>query len=401
MNRRRKIALITTTRADWGILSPLASALDCHPLVDLTILAGNMHLLPRYGMSVRDIEEGGYSDVRRLKTAVFEDDDTPFSRAVLAAETSKAAAIAFKDMRPDLVIMLGDRFEMLAIAQTAAIMTIPIVHLHGGEISEGANDDSFRHAISKLASLHLVATEKSRERLLAMGEQPDRVTNTGALGVRNALSVPVMTLEELNATLDGFEIEPDSTILVTYHPVTLDPDGHDPRRQFNELVKAFDRFPELKILITYPNNDAGGKAIIDSLEDFGRRHPEHVKVVPNLGMRRFMSALRYVRAMVGNSSSGILEAPSAGVPTIDIGTRQQGRERAPSVVNVAVKADEIEKALKDVLGQKRIINPIDNPYFQPDTLEKMVEIITTVDPESLNIKHFNDITQTGQSKPNT
>ncbi len=392
MERPLKIALVTTTRADWGILAPLARALDSHDRVSLTILAGNMHLLPKFGMTVCEIEKEHFADVRRLETVVSED-DSAFSNAITTGQITQAAARAFRDVGPDLVILLGDRYEMLGIATAAAVMTIPIVHLHGGEVSAGANDDFFRHAISKLSTIHFTATERSRERLIAMGEQPDRVFNVGALGVMNALTVPVMTLDEINRTLDGFEVEPDKTILVTYHPVTLDPDGHDPIRQLNELLSAFDRFPDLKILFTYPNNDAGGHRIIERIEHYGNENPGRVKVIPSLGQRRFLSVLRYVKAMVGNSSGGILEVPSTGTVTIDVGTRQLGRERAASVINVAVDADAIARAINEVLSGKikPLSNPEDNPYYQPDTLNRMVEILTSVDPATLHIKHFHEM----------
>ena len=359
MEQPIKIALVTTTRADWGILAPLARALESHSRVNLTVVVGHLHLLPN---------------------------------AVVTGKRPELAARAFKDSAPDMVVLLGDRFETLGIAVAASVMTIPIVHLHGGEISAGANDDAFRHAISKLSALHLTATARAAKRLIAMGEQPDRVFHVGALGVMNALSVPVMTLEEINETLDGFVIEPDRTILVTYHPVTLDPDGRNPIGQMNELLEAFDRFPNLKILITYPNNDAGGHRIIEVIEEYGRQNRDRVKVVASLGQQRFLSTLRYVKAMVGNSSGGILEVPSTGTVTIDIGTRQLGRERARSVVNVPVKADEIADAIKRVLSGelKPLTDPTENPYYRDDTLERIVKIITETDPSKLNVKIFHE-----------
>lgn len=385
------IALVTSTRADWGILRPLACALDSHPDVRLTVLATNMHLLSQFGNTIDEVEDAGLSCVRRVPVEAPAD-DSPAARAVMMGSTMQAFATEFEILRPDEVILLGDRFEILAIACTAAVMTVPIVHLHGGEVSEGANDDSFRHAISKLASLHLAATDMSRSRLLAMGEMPDRVFSVGALGVGTAVDEPVMSLDELNATLGDFDIEPERTIMVTYHPVTLDPDGRDPDRQMDELLAAFDCRPDLKILMTYPNNDAGGAAIIRRIEDYASRNTGRVKVVPSLGRRRFLSALRYVRAMVGNSSSGILEAPSTRAVTIDIGTRQRGRERAASVISVPVETDAIVRALDKVMANPADTPTASNPYYRPYTLSRMVDIITTTDPATLNVKLFGDIT---------
>ena len=251
----RKIAVATGTRADWGLLSPLARALNSRTDCDVNILATNMHLLPSYGDTISEIIADGFNPIRvEMPLAT----DTPEGCVDAMAGCMSGMARAFTMVRPDLVVILGDRFEMLATATAALVCGVPIVHVAGGEISEGAIDDSIRHSITKMASLHLVATEQYRHRVIAMGESPDMVINTGAIGVWNTINSPRLSRAELEKSLE-FSFG-DRCILATFHPATLDP--ADPAERCKAMLKAFDRFPDLRIIITYPNNDSRGAAII-------------------------------------------------------------------------------------------------------------------------------------------
>lgn len=250
-------------------------------------------------------------------------------------------------------------------------------------------DDSIRHAITKMASLHLTATETYRRRVIAMGEEPGRVINTGAIGVYNILHTPLLSREELAASV-GLPFRPD-TLLVTYHPATLDSD--DPAIRCRALLDALDRFPESDLIITYPNNDPRGRVIIDMIEAYGKANPERVRVIPSLGKLRYLSALRYVSAVVGNSSSGIVEVPSMGIPTVDIGIRQRGRLCSDSVIHCGDSAPEIAAAIAEALspeGRARALTS-PNPYSRPDTLDIMVDAITGTPPHILLSKKFHDI----------
>lgn len=386
----KKFILVTTTRADWGILSPLARALASRPDVNLYIAAGNMHLSPRYGLTVNEIEADGFSDIIRLEAP--ETDSTSSSRTAVCAATMTGMASAIDSIRPDAVIVLGDRYEMLGAATAALIAGVPIVHLHGGEISEGAIDDSIRHAVSKMATLHLTATANSARRLIGMGEEPRRVVHTGAIGVENVLSEPVMSLDELRRSLDGFPIDSSRTLLVTFHPVTRDPDGLDPSCQVDELLGALEDVAEANVILTYPNNDTGGEEIIARLRAFAARNTGRTFLIPSLGKRRYLSALHYVRAVVGNTSSGILEAPSTPASTIDIGARQNGRERAASVIHVPAERHAIARAIRSLPDSPRPgARPDANPYYRPGAVNTAVDAICNILPTLTLTKRFNEL----------
>lgn len=386
MTDRRKIAIATGTRADWGLLSGIARALSARDDCEVTILATNMHLSPRYGNTISEIIADGFTDPVRIPMPDDADSDTSTVRAMAVCMAGMADELS--RLRPDLLVILGDRFEMLATA-TAALMTrVPVVHIAGGEISEGAIDDSIRHSITKMASLHLTATEPYRQRVIAMGEAPDRVINTGAIGVYNILHEPLMSRAELEESI-GFRLT-DKALLVTYHPATLD--DEDPAVRCRSLLDALDRFPDYKVLMTYPNNDPRGRIIIDLIEAYGADRPERVKIVPSLGKLRYLSALRCVRAVVGNSSSGIVEVPSMHIPTVDIGIRQRGRLCGPSVIHCGDSREEIASALDRALSDegRRIAREAENPYFRPDTLDIMVRAIAETPLQTLQTKKFYD-----------
>lgn len=393
MNTRpRKIAIITSTRADWGLLSPIAAELRRRDDVDLRIIATNMHLDPLYGATASEIEADGFTiDERVAMPAASGADDSPRSRCVGAAQCMAGMAEAFERLRPDMAVILGDRYEMLAAATAAAIMAIPIAHIAGGEISEGAIDDAMRHAITKLSALHLTATEPYRRRVIQMGEDPARVINTGAIGVYNIANTQLMTREELVESV-GMTIDRD-TLLVTYHPATLD-QSIRPVEVFDNLLEALDRFPGCRVLATYPNNDADGRAIIERLNAWGARNQGRVKVIPSLGKRRYLSALKLVGAVVGNSSSGIVEVPSAGIPTVDIGPRQRSRIAAESVIHCGNSADEIADAIGLALSPewRTRAAACRNPYEGADTLGSIVRAIAETPLETLRTKKFHDLT---------
>ena len=381
----RRIAIVTGTRADWGLLSPIARELQRRPDTALYIIATNMHLDPRYGNTIDEITGDGFTIDERVAMEGVTGDDGAGKVAAMAACMSGMAG-AFKRLCPDAVVILGDRYEMLATASAALMMRIPIIHIAGGAISEGAVDDSIRHAITKMAWLHLVETEEYRRRVIQMGEQPGLVVNTGAIGVYNIMHQRLMSREELSRSI-GHDITPD-TLLVTYHAATLDKGDTDARAR--ELFRALDRFPDNPLLITYPNNDAGGRVIIDHIERYAALHPGRVTVVPSLGMRRYLSALRCVAAVVGNSSSGIVEVPSMGIPTVDIGMRQQGRMASASVIHTTDDAPSIAAGIARALspqGRETAATTV-NPYYRPDTLRLMVDAITST-PLSTQKKFHN------------
>lgn len=386
----RKICIVTGTRAEWGLLSPIARELQLLPKVELQIVVTNMHLDPRYGYTVEEITTQGFTVNAKVEIHDSSADDSDASKVKAMARCCEGMVDALSALSPDIIVILGDRYEMLAVASTAMMLGIPIAHLHGGEITLGAVDNSIRHAITKMSSLHLASTEAYRQRIIQMGELPERVINTGAIGVHNALKTPVMPLEQLAESI-GFT--PDRrTILLTYHPATLD--NESPTKRFKAITDAIERLPnDIKVLITYPNNDARGLEIIRCIEGYKAANPYRVFVIPSLGMRRYISALHYVGAVVGNSSSGIIEVPSTGIPTVDIGIRQQGRDASKSVIHCGDTADEIFSALQLAFSSEfqDFSKTVHNPYFKPDTLQIIVDALTKTDITANEIKQFYDL----------
>lgn len=377
--KKRKVCIVTGTRADWGLLSPIAAELRSRDDIELQIIATNMHLSPRYGHTIDEIIDGGFVVDDSVAIIDAGDNGTPTPVAQQMSRALSGIADAFHRLRPDMAVVLGDRYEMLATASAATLLRIPIVHLHGGETSEGAIDNSIRNAITALASLHLTSTEAYRRKVIAMGEPESLVINTGAIGVYNAMNVPLMSRSELQRSL-SFYI-PKDTLLVTYHSATLD--RMPVAEQCRQLLTALDRFPNSRLLITYPNSDPGSGEIIAKILDYERRDPDRVRVIPSLGMRRYLSALQFVAAVVGNSSSGIIEVPSMGIPTVDIGPRQRGRIAADSVIHCDCNADDIAASISKALRREHSEN-IANPYYQPDTLRRIVEAIATTPIESFH-----------------
>lgn len=386
---KRKICIVTGTRAEWGLLSGIAKALDNRKDVVLQIIATNMHLSEKYGDTWKEIQRDGLKIT--LKVPMPTDITTAHDTVNAMSECMKGMSKAFSTLSPDLILILGDRFEMLAVASTALIHRIPVAHMHGGEVTQGAFDESIRHSITKMSHLHFTSTEEARNRIIQLGENPAHVFNTGAIGVYNILHTPLMTREELESDL-GITI-PGNSVFVTFHPTTLD--SIPPYIQCENLLNALDRRKDIKILFSYPNNDTGGNDIIQLIDRFVSNNADRSAVFPSLGARRYLSVLRCVSAVVGNSSSGIIEVPSMHIPTLNIGIRQKGRQRAESVIDCGVTFEEISEGLEKVLSEESISSArtCNNPYEQAGTLDKIVEITATYPLENIIQKPFYDIKQ--------
>ncbi len=382
---KRKIAIFTGTRAEYGLLYWLMKDIQASETLVLQVIVSAMHLSPEFGETWRQIEKDGfYIDA---KVEMLLSSDTP----VGVVKSMGLGAIGFADaldrLRPDVLVVLGDRFEALAVVQAALIMRIPIAHLHGGEITEGAYDDAIRHAITKMASLHFVAAEPYRQRVIQMGEAPSTVFNVGAIGLDHIRRSPRMELVELAISL-GFEIR-EPYLLVTYHPVTQLEENSE--ECFKALLAALDRFSDCQIILTYPNADNGGRAIIPLIEDYAQSQPYRVLAIASLGFKRYLSTLSKATAVVGNSSSGIIEAPAFGVPTVNIGSRQLGRLAADSVLHCQPTANAIEQALNKALSQDftKHCRSVLNPYGQGNAAREIVKFLES--HTGTFHKHFHDI----------
>lgn len=339
----RRICVVTGTRADYGLLYWLMREIKACPDLELQVVATAMHLEPAFGHTIDQIRQDGFTI--DAEVAIDLSGDDPLSIARATGRCVSRLADAFEGLRPDIVVLLGDRFEALAAASAAALMGIVIAHIHGGEVSEGAIDDAMRHAITKLSHLHFVAAEAFARRVRQMGESPEHVFVVGAPGLDHLASRKLAGRDELAQRL-GLELD-RPFVLATYHPATLD--DTDPVVALNELLAALDRFPELACVFTKANADAGGRAINARLEAYVATRPNKAVLVSSLGSDWYFSALTQAAVVVGNSSSGLIEAPAVGVPTVNVGIRQQGRPVSDSVISCPDRRDAIEAAVRRAL----------------------------------------------------
>ena len=320
----KKIAVFTGTRAEYGLLYWLLKDIQTDEALDLQLLVSGTHLSPEFGNTYREIEQDGFTIDEKVEILLSSD------TAVGVAKSMGLGVLGFTDalsrLQPDALVILGDRFEALAAAQTAMILRIPVVHLHGGEITEGAYDDAIRHAITKLSYMHCTSTDEYRNRVMQLGEAPERVKNVGAIGLDHLSRSHFLTVDELSNSLSFSLTKP--FLLVTYHPVTLA--DEEPESSFQALLDSLDEFTEYQVILTYPNADDGGRSIIPLLENYAKNNPNRVLAIPSLGQKRYLSAVKHSAAVIGNSSSGIIEVPSFDVATINIGLRQKGRLSAKS-----------------------------------------------------------------------
>lgn len=381
----RKICVVTGSRAEYGILRGLMKAIKDDPELTLQVMATNQHLSRLQGETYKEIERDGFTIDYKVYMA---DDEAPDNANTTAKSISRGVsgfADAFDALKPDLLLILGDRYEILAVASTALIYKIPIAHLHGGEITEGAFDDAIRHAITKMSHLHFTSTETYRKRVIQLGEQPDRVFNVGALGVENVMKNEFMSKEEIEQSLN-FQMN-EKCLLCTYHPVTLSNMSSD--TQVLNLLKALDSYNDYHIIFTYSNSDTNSRIIIKRIQEYVDQNPGRCMFIPSLGQRRYFSALKYVKAVLGNSSSGIIEVPSFGIPTLDIGDRQKGRIAADSVIHCGYSTEEIKEGLEKVVAYRT--KTIDNPYYKECTCDAILNIIKTYPLDNLVQKHFYDL----------
>ncbi len=370
----RRIAAFTGTRAEYGLLAGLLRRLKDDPAIDLRLIVGAMHLAPEFGETWRAIEADGFTIDARVEMLLAS--DTPVGTAKSLGLGTLGLADALDRLNPDLLLLLGDRFEALAAAQTALILRIPIAHIHGGEISEGAFDDAIRHAISKMATWHFPAAEPFRQRLIRMGTPPDRVFTTGAPGLDGLVDGLVDGPRPPLSALGDIGLPPGQPFaLATWHPATAA--DEDPVAGLTALLDALDARPDLAVLFTYPNADAGGRAIIAALAPWAQARAPRAVAVPSLGHARYRAALAHAALVIGNSSSGLIEAPAFGLPTVNIGDRQKGRLSAPSVLHCPAETPAILAALDRALSpaHRALSARAESPYGRGRAAEAIHAIL--------------------------
>ncbi len=367
----KKICVVTGTRAEYGLLKSVIERICRSTQLELQLVVTGMHLAVQYGFTYNEIEKDGYPITEKIDMQL--DSDTPRELTKSMGIALSGFADYFAAHRPDLVLLLGDRYEMLAVATAAMMARIPIAHIHGGETTEGAIDEAIRHSITKMSHLHFTATEKYRNRVIQLGENPSKVFNVGALGVENVKTVPLMERFELEQSMEF--LFSDKTLMVTYHPVTLE--HMTSKEQFQALLKVIGNHREVKVIFTKANADADGRVINQMIDEFVSKHADRCVAFTSLGQKRYLSALQYCCAVVGNSSSGIIEAPSFGIPTVDIGDRQRGRVCAQSIIHCGNKEADIEQALALALSDdfREKVRNVVNPYEGSNTSEQIVERI--------------------------
>ena len=381
----RRICVVTTSRADYGIYRPVLREITRRPDLELRLLITGSHLLPQFGLTVREIESDGYDTSERVEVPLS--GDTPAAIVTSSAQAMIGLAECYTRLRPDLLMVLGDRFEMHAAVSAAAPFLIPVAHIHGGELTEGAIDDSLRHSITKMSHLHFAATEVYANRIKHMGEEPWRITVSGAPSLDNLNGFQPLddsTLaERFGLTLD------EPFLLATYHPVTLENEA--PETKLDQMLLALGKV-DMPVVFTYPNADAGSSKIISRVEAYVSQ-TRRGWLLPSLGSEGYFSLMSRAAAMVGNSSSGIIEAASFHLPVVNIGNRQQGRVRAANVIDVGDGQQEIEKGLRRALDPnfRSSLANLQNPYGDGHAAERIVDKIQSVElNQGLLKKHFQE-----------
>lgn len=382
----RKICVVTGTRAEYGLLYWLLKEIQADPGLQLQLAVTGMHLSPEFGLTWKTIEEDGFAIDAKVEMLLSSDTPAGIAKSIGLGVIGFADALA--RLQPDILVVLGDRFEILAAAQAAMVARIPVAHIHGGETTEGVIDEAIRHAVTKMAHLHFVAAEPYRQRVIQMGEDPRLVFNFGAPGLDNVSRLQLMSREELESSL-GVKLG-NLTFLVTYHPVTL---KKNPVDGLESLFAALDGFPDANVIITKPNSDTDSRTIIQMIDEYAARQPERVSVFTSLGQLRYLSTISLVDVVIGNSSSGVIEVPLFKKPTVDIGDRQRGRLKASSVIESEEDTSSIKVAIEKALSVEfqSSLSTAESLYGVGNTSLKIAQCLKSVDLEGILFKRFCDM----------
>jgi len=382
----RKICVVTGTRADYGLLYWLMKEIQADADMELQLIVTGMHLSPEFGLTYKEIEKE-FTINKKIEMLLSSDTPVGISKSMGLAQISFAEAYA--ELCPDIIVVLGDRFEIFSAATAAMIARIPIAHIHGGETTEGAFDEAIRHSITKMSHLHFVATETYRQRVIQLGEDPEKVFNFGASGIDNIQNIQLLAKDDLEKEIK-FEFG-KKNLLVTFHPVTLEETTAG--EQFQQLLHALDELNETRILFTKANADTDGRVINSMIDEYVASNLGKTVSYASLGQLRYLSSLQYVDAVVGNSSSGLIEAPSFRIGTINIGDRQKGRIKAASVIDCVPDANDITKAIRQLYSPEfqQCLGNIKNPYGEGGSSKKIAAILRTHSLKQLLKKKFNDL----------
>jgi GDP/UDP-N,N'-diacetylbacillosamine 2-epimerase (hydrolysing) len=383
---KRKVCVVTGTRAEYGLLYWLMKEIEADKELELQIIVTGMHLSPEFGLTYKEIEKD-FKINKKIEMLLSSDTSIGISKSMGLAQISFAEA--YDELKPNIIVVLGDRYEIFSAVSAAMIARIPIAHLHGGETTEGAFDEAIRHSITKMSHLHFTATEEYKNRIIQLGEHPSRVFNVGGLGIENIKRLKLLNKEEFEKSID-FKLN-QKNILVTFHPVTLE--NATAHQQFQELLDAIDALKDTNIIFTKANSDTDGRIINTMIDEYVAKNSFKSVAFTSLGQLRYLSALQYIDAMVGNSSSGLAEAPSFKIGTINIGDRQKGRIKAASIIDCLSSKKSISEAFQKLYSKEFQDNLINsrNPYGDGCASIKIIEEIKKVDLNNILKKSFYDI----------
>ena len=382
----RKICVVTSTRAEYGLLYWLLKEIEADSELSLQLIVTGMHLSPEFGLTYKEIEKEFKID---KKIEILSSSHTSLDICAEMARVYEKFAPALAELKPDILVLLGDRYEIFGVAGAASIMQIPMAHIHGGETTQGAFDEAFRHSITKMSHIHFAATNEYANRIVQLGEEPGRVFNVGGPGIENIKKLNLLNKDEFEKSID-FRLA-KKNILITFHPATLE--NSSVREQFNELLNALDELEETNFIFTKANSDTDGDVINKMIDEYVSQNQQKAVAFASLGQLRYLSAIKFVDIVLGNSSSGLLEVPSFKKATINIGDRQKGRARASSVIDVRPVKEEILAAIKRAYSKefeqtlKDTINPYDGGYPS----KKMVKILKEIKLDGILKKKFYDI----------
>jgi len=384
----RKVCVVTGTRAEYGLLFWLMKDIQADSELELQVIVTGMHLSPEFGLTYKEVEKDFIID-KKIEILLSSDTSVGISKSMGLAQISFAESL--DELKPDILVVLGDRYEIFSAVSTAMISRIPIAHLHGGESTEGAFDESIRHSITKMSHIHFTATEQYKNRVIQLGENPSTVFNVGGLGIDNIKKLKLLDKEEFEKSID-FKLN-KKNILVTFHPVTLE--SSTASEQFKNLLDAIDMLEETNIIFTKANSDTDGRIINSMIDEYVSKNTFKSVCFTSLGQVRYLSALQYVDAMVGNSSSGLLEVPSFKIGTINIGDRQKGRIMADNIINCIPDVKSIEASFTKLYSSDfhEILQNVSNPYGNGGASKRIIDIIRKTDLSEILKKSFYDLNE--------
>lgn len=387
MTKRRKICVVTGTRAEYGLLYWTMKGLQNDPAIELQLLVTGMHLSPEFGLTYEQIEKDGFRIDKKIEIILSSDSPVGISKSM--ALGIMGFAEAYQELTPDIILLLGDRYEIFSAAAAAMVARTPIAHCHGGESTEGVIDEAIRHAITKMSHIHFTSTEEYRNRIIQLGEQPQTVYNVGALGIENINKLQLLSRGAFEKSI-GFKLN-KKNILVTFHPVTLE--NATAKNQFTILLDAVNEIADATLIFTKANSDTDGRIINQLIDNYVAAHGDKAIAFTSLGQMRYLSALQFMDVVVGNSSSGLIEVPSFKTATVNIGDRQMGRIKAKSVIDCEPTHQDIENAINKAFSNdfRKSLAAIENPYGKKNASENIISVLKSIALDNLLKKKFYDL----------